>query len=583
MESINPAKSYLVKEKFALNLGEGANKRSFNVSPGDIIVFDGLNVIYGGIKGEAPSLRTVISFGWIQEIVEQAVQPAGKSSAKKSAAQVIVPPPVPPAPKPVDPSWAGSRRSVSSDEYGKEVKTVRGTAATENPATVVSSSTGSTRNRAIISEEEKSVKAVRAVSGAPTPARAAEMAKTASAQPQAQSAAQPQQEQRQVQYMQPPTRVKRVVVENDEQTVAFAGSRRATPTQYVNEVSARNGAGTTDEEFVSEEFARAGKKGRGATSRAASAAGSQAIESQAPAAVIKTRRASAAPIDGGFVDMTKVSNADIQAIEKGPVVVSRPIESDEGVVVASTRNVKSYSSEAGFTSKVTVSGSGSMTVPKATTSSSGADVIMSKTASVSASDSSLYDPANYLGLKSTGAEGFSPIGVATSAKTASTAQPAQQAAPEAQEGQPSDIEFGEEGTGAPEIPMVLDHNGKLVPAAKAPTRFQSVGDTDVKEEDYSHLNDEAAPAGEPAVGSTAVASNEVVAPDFLETMQVGGVPWSKLPYQAKIQYINGKRVGNRMVGGCNNLSILSLIIGQKGLPPSVVQAATQRLGALKSR
>lgn len=571
MESENPVKTYLVKEKFALNLGEGANKQSFNVAPGDELQFDGLNVVYKGIKGLATSLRTVITFGWIVEITSKET-PAAKPSAKKAA--VVTPPPTPPQPpKQVDPSYAGSRRTVSSDEYGKEVKNVRNASTIEPASTVVSSTAGATR-RTVISEEEKEVKAVRATSGAPTPARAAEMAKTAAAAP-AQAAAKP------VQYMQPNSRVRRAVVQHDEEEVALAGSRRATPTQYTNEVLANNSAGATDEEIVSPEFANQGKKGRGATSRVASA--SQATESQAPSMVIKSRRAAAAPINNS-ADMTKVSNADILALEKGPVAMAPQVDSGEGVVVASTRSVRVHSSEAGMTASVTVSGSGTVSVPKAQSSSTDTGVIMSKTATVSSSDSSIYDPANYLGLAKRQDAGFTPMGASKTASVAVEAPAAvvEEAPVAAAEEEPLDLDFGDGTPVVAEPEMVLDHNGKLVPGRKAPTTFQSVSDEDVKEEDYSKLNEEAAPAGEPASSTTVIASNEVVPANFLETLIVGGLPWSKLPYQAKIQYINGKRVGNRMVGGCNNLSILKLISGQRGLPPSVTGAANERIAALKS-
>ena len=580
MESVNTAKSYLAIEKFALNMGEGASKQSFNVSPGDVLQFDGVNVIVGGMKGPAPTLRTVISFGWIQEIIPGTSQ---KSAAKGPKAALQIPQQKAPTAHSSQPSEAQqtTRRTISTEEYGKEVGSVRGQRPSESTSTVTSSTTEpSRRTRSVVSEEEKSVSAVRAMTGAASPGKAESLGLmnkvAASAQKEPSAPAQ---------YVQPQTRQRRSVVEDDAVGVDTGRLRRATATQNDTEISGNNNAGQTDEELSPATSAATAKKGRGATALAGSADRRQVVsDQQSVDMVIRSRRATPTQF---MDDMTTVSN--VQA-SSDPAALNKDVPIIDGVV-ASTRKIREHSSESGFTSKVTVGSSGDMVVPKATTSSTDTAVIMGKTASVSASDSSIYDPSNYLGLgtkKDTNV--FQPIvanSVPSQAKKAATkpiaAKPAPAAGVKALETSADlDMDFGDEDTTNKGVPMVHDHKGNLVPARKASINRAVLPDEDIVEDDFSSLND-GAENDAPSQSSTSVGDDVVVGTDFLDTLTMGGVPWAKMPHTAKIQYIAGKRVGKRMVGGCNNLSILKLIKEQKGLPPSVLQAAVQRLGELKVR
>lgn len=578
MESLNPNKAYVVKEKFALNMGEGSTRQSFNVSVGDILYFDGINVTVGGLKGPAASLKTVISLGWLVEVKNPA---AAKASAKAAPAKAALQPPPYLAPtaaasQGISPEQR-SRRTVSAEEYGKEVSAVRGNKPSDNSNTVMSSTSESARKgRSLVSEEEKSVSAVRAVTGAASPGKAEALGLTKKAS--APAAEKP------VNYIQPGGRQKREVVTDDSQQVDTGRSSRATVAQSTVEINASNSAGEQDIELAP--ATTLAKKGKGATSRASVSGREITSDQQEVGAVISTRRATAAQ---NSADMTKVSDAEAKS--EPPPMRTASISDGEGQVVAGTRKIREQPSEAGFTSKVSVGPSGDMVVPKATTSATDTAIIMGKTASVSSSDGDIYDPSNYLGLGKK-SDVFQPIVADAPVKKAPVTKkiasapkkeaPAPKVVAPAVEEQPVDDLVFDDGQEAPEIPMVLDHNGKLVPARKDIKERVVLPDQDVQEEDYSDLN--AGLEEQPtSAGAQVVPANEVVPKDYLETLVVGGFPWAKTPHTAKIQYILGKRVGKKTVGGCNNLSILKLIKEQKGLPPSVLQAADQRLEILKAK
>jgi hypothetical protein len=571
MESVNEAKTYIVREKFALNMGEGQSKHSQNVSVGDRLKFDGITVEVGGLRGPAATLRSAITMGWLVE----------ETSATPTPAAQAVPGQLPPTAQASQPAMAQhTRRALATDDYSREVSSTRSSKPSDNPSTVVTSSTETTRRgRATISEEENSVRAVRASTGAASPGKAAElglMGKVAS-----EPAPQPVQQQ---QYMQPPSRSRRSVVTDDATAVETGRALRATAAVNNAEISSKSNAGSTDAELAPATSAPGVRK-KGSTSLSNDGA---PVEHQAVQAVISTRRATSAvnTVD----DISKVSEREANDYPQGrvaPMPEAQP-------VVASIRSARSsVTQEAGITSSVSVGAPGVMEVPTAKSSASDTGIIMAKTASVQSSDNSIYDPTNYLGLAGQQpGQVFKPVvasNVPSAAKKPIAKQAATQPAAEVQAPVSSNpvtadaaeeevVDFGTENTVNKDIPMVLDHNGKLVPARKASIARTEIPETDVKEEDYSHMN-EGLQDNSPSK-NTKVGDNDVVPANFLDTFMLGGMLWAKVPHTAKIQFISGKRVGKKMVGGCNNLSILRLIKGQKGLQPSVLEAARERLEVL---
>lgn len=356
---------------------------------------------------------------------------------------------------------------------------------------------------------------------------------------------------REVQYMQPATRVRRQVeVQDSEEVSVGSGRSRATSTQSANLLTGSDSTGTSDAEV-------------GTASRSAKKAtiSKGPIEKQEVAGVIKGRRAT--PLNFAD-DMTKVSAMQASSDPS-------PIHSGEDPLVGKVRKTAATTSNGGeVTVGVTVSSQGDMTVPVATTSASGPDIIMPKAAVISADNDPLYDPANYLGL-------------ADSAKAPPAARVVESSAPEATiPGANTDsvdgLDFGEQNTLGAEREMV-DHEGKVVKiAAKATTVLDDADTASASEEDYSNMND-GLEAG--TTGFAAPPSDEVVPSDYLDTLKVGGLLWAKSPHTAKIAFIKGKKTAKGYTGGCMNLSILRLIASQSGLPKSVTDSVAERLAELK--
>lgn len=522
--AMNTSKTYEVRTRFSLNLGEGPKATSLNVAPGEKLQFDGATVTVRGISGVAPTLVAVIRLGWVREVASSTVEVG-------DAPELDAPAAVPAQSTKVQDNHAQSgdlaaqagRRTISSEEYGREVassRIARAGQASANNSSVITSTTSAQQRRAVVPHEAQ----VRTASSTQAPAAP-----------------------REVQYMQPATRARRSIEVQDHDEVTVGGRVRATSTQNSNLLTGNNDAGANDSEIGS-----ASRSARKATiSRGP-------IEKQEVSGVIKGRRAT--PLQFAD-DMTKVSAMQASS---DPA----PIQTSSDPVVGRVRKTDAITSSGGeMTASVTVSAQGEMTVPAVTFASSGPDIVIGKTASISAENDPLYDPANYLGLAE------STIGE-------QPAQVIESSSPEAgsKDVAPDDLEFGDTTTLGASREM-LDHEGKVVKlATKGTTVLDDTDTAAAAEEDYTNLNDgvEAGPAN-----ISSVTKDEVVPSNYLDTLKVGGMLWAKSPHTAKIAYILGKKGPKGYTGGCENASILLLIGAQAGLPKSVLDAVANRKKELK--
>lgn len=507
-------KTYEVRTRFSLNLGDGAKSLSLNVAPGEKLQFDGVTVSIRGVSGIAPTMVAVIRLGWVREVASDVSDTAGTESAKQEESPSSV---FTPQSQPSAQATSTTRRTVSSEEYGREVQSsriARAGQASSNNSSVITSSTSAQQRRAVVPHEAQ-------VRVASSPQQATP---------------------REVQYIQPATRPRRAVEVYDHDEVQTGVARsRATSTQNANLLTGSDSTGVDDSEI-----GLAGRSSRKSTiSRGP-------IEKQEVSGVIKGRRATPLSFSD---DMTKVSASQASS---DPA----PIHSGDDLVVGSVRKTEATTSNGGeMTITTQVSAQGDLVVPVATTSPQGPDIIIGKVASVSSQEDDLYDPANYLGL-------------ADAAKQTPVTRVVESSSPEVSD----QIEFGTEGTLGAERTM-LDHEGKEVKVSSKGTTV--LGDTDVAaaaEEDYSNLNDGLEKSQQPI---NALPSDAVVPADYLDTLKVGGMLWAKSPHTAKIAYIKGKKSGKEYTGGCTNLSVLRLISAQSGLPKSVLDAASERIAELR--
>lgn len=509
-------KTYEVRTRFSLNLGDGAKSLSLNVAPGEKLQFDGVTVSIRGVSGIAPTMVAVIRLGWVREVASDVSDTAGTESAKQeeSPSSVFTPQS---QPSTQATSTSTTRRTVSSEEYGREVQSsriARAGQASSNNSSVITSSTSAQQRRAVVPHEAQ--------------------VRVASSSQQATP--------REVQYIQPATRPRRAVEVYDHDEVQTGVARsRATSTQNANLLTGSDSTGVDDSEI-----GLSGRSGRKSTiSRGP-------VEKQEVSGVIKGRRATPLSFSD---DMTKVSASQASS---DPA----PIHSGDDMVVGSVRKTEATTSNGGeMTVTTQVSAQGDIVVPAATTSAQGPDIIISKVAAVTSPEDDLYDPANYLDL-------------AEAPKQPPVTRIVESSSPETAD----QIEFGTEDTLGAERTM-LDHEGKEVKVTSKGTTV--LGDTDAAaaaEEDYSNLNDGLEKSQQPV---DALPSDAVVPADYLDTLKVGGMLWAKSPHTAKIAYIKGKKSGKGYTGGCTNLSVLRLISAQSGLPKSVLDAAAERVAELR--
>jgi hypothetical protein len=530
---------YTVLTAFIINMGEASSKQSFKVSPGDVIEFDGMNVLFNGVTGPAPTLRAALREGWISlapkttksKVSRRDASETGifaQPQAKAGKAQV------PNGLESFDIEKLGQKMppatKVAHSSSPEVSVTTRAGKASANTASVQASSPTPTRGYTVEKEEARSVASVRATSGAASPMKA-ELLKKASVEVQktapvkaASKASVPAKKPtslttaQTVSAFKAPERKRLSIVAGDDAEASQA-SRRADAAKFEERtlVDDASGAGKGEGEYVEMRAKKSGSASAessdpGVPNPASARIRLKKEEPQVVDAVYKGRRATPAVTDISASELLSATGKEEPKAIRKEASMQRIDTDGEGNRTFPTRAIKEGASDGIISSKVSVSGN-ALKDPTVTFGGSSESIIMGKQASFVKSNDSIYDPDNALGLQSNDLIQKKAVSV-------------------------------------------------IGPDAAEP-----------EEEDYSALNatdeDEAILAAALAPPPPPSADTTEVAPDYLDRLVVEGSTWDEAKFYTRVKYISK----------CTNLSILALISGTK-LQPSVRKVLEDRLAVL---